>query len=118
MRISDWSSDVCSSDLDARRAAAGARGDRGRGRRARGDERLHRIAQGELFERGRSLFGHRELHYEGRAGRGDRRAADRRKSVRRLGQLRKGDRKSVVDGQSVSVRVELGGGRYIKQKKQ
>src|SRR3546814_9529823 len=47
------------------------------------------------YASGRSLFRHRQLHHEGGAGRGDRRAADRRESVRRLRQLRKGvDRKS------------------------
>jgi cGMP-dependent protein kinase 2 len=78
---------------NARQAAASARGDRGCGCRTRADEQLHRVPQGQLFERGRSLFGHRDLHHEGRAGRGDRRAADRRKSLRRLRQLREGVRR-------------------------
>src|SRR3546814_15943227 len=82
MRISDWSSDVCSSDL---------------------------------LPRGRQLrqplpAPHRE---------GDRRCRDdlrdrgrRDRPVRRPGQ----DRKSVVKGKSVSVRVDLGGRRIIKKK--
>src|SRR3546814_10937129 len=74
MRISDWSSDVCSSDLGraARPTAPG---------RARG-----------------------------RPGRRARRAGRRRPRACRA------DRKSVVKGKSVSVRVDLGGRRIIKKK--
>src|SRR3546814_17435327 len=81
MRISDWSSDVCSSDLcadvgdqDARRGAPRARRDR-------------RPCAGQLSR------------------------ADG-PQPRRLVQ----DRKSVVEGKSVSVRVDLGGRRIIKKK--
>src|SRR3546814_18175154 len=81
MRISDWSSDVCSSDL-SRRASP--------------------------------------LHYRNRRVRARNAATPRRSSVfppprppqREPGQ----DRKSVVSGKSVSVRVDLGGGRIIKKK--
>src|SRR3546814_15016992 len=69
MRISDWSSDVCSSDL-----------------------RRHRVA-----------------------GHGHRIGA--RWSRNRVRPLRpRADRKSVVKGKSVSVRVDLGGRRLIKKK--
>src|SRR3546814_13971911 len=68
MRISDWSSDVCSSDLERPRA----------------------WPLDALFD--------------------DRRPADRL-GIRRW-QL---DRKSVVQGKSVSVRVDLGGRRIIKK---
>src|SRR3546814_15565329 len=98
MRISDWSSDVCSSDLGefndsshginrGRRLAACVRtGTNGRGReRAAGRSRVH--------------------HHGGTAADGARRRQDR------------GDRKSVVWGKRVSVRVDLGGSRIIKQQK-
>src|SRR3546814_17572849 len=82
MRISDWSSDVCSSDLGHRLC-----------RRFRG--RLHRGLGG----RPGGGLGHR---FGGRGLGGG------------FGCL--GDRKSVVEGKSVSVRVDLGGRRIIKQK--
>src|SRR3546814_16273286 len=92
MRISDWSSDVCSSDLGARfpgrcarrGAAGGAGGGADRPRRAR-------------FAAARS----RALSLWPRYRRND----------------DSGDRKSVVSGKSVYVRVDLGGGRIIKKKK-
>src|SRR3546814_13357912 len=94
MRISDWSSDVCSSDL-------------------LGQERLDRpdLGQGAL----KVL-----LHVVGeRPQRGD------VEDLGLVGQIRPlpeqgvdgRDRKSVVSGKSVSVRVDLGGRRIIKQKK-
>src|SRR3546814_13283447 len=76
MRISDWSSDVCSSDL--RRHASGMPGGLRRGRRTLGHCAAPRPG------------GHPAFH---------------------------GDRKSVVWGKSVSVRVDLGGRRIIKKKR-
>src|SRR3546814_11545080 len=96
MRISDWSSDVCSSDLNGRRAQRQWRRqvhqwrDQGRQPRAIDAQRLHRarhrLADGRhsgygLFRNGRHL-----------------------------------DRKSVVKGKSVSVRVDFGGRRIITKK--
>src|SRR3546814_16060006 len=92
MRISDWSSDVCSSDLLWRPSGAG----RGRHRDAedlRGAG--HRLA---CSRRGTALPG---------------RAA----AFRRSPAGRRGDRKSVVSGKSVSVRVDLGGRSSLKKKK-
>src|SRR3546814_13360267 len=80
MRISDWSSDVCSSD-----PADGAR--RGVGVRA--------LRRRPLLPVPRRV----------RGGRGP---------VLAVGQA---DRKSVVSGKSVSVRVDLGGRRIIQKKK-
>src|SRR3546814_17635529 len=89
MRISDWSSDVCSSDLRWRSwFRSGA--DR-RLRYARHSARPCRTA------RPRPLGG------EG--------AAARRPMARQP------DRKSVVSGKSVSVLVDIGGRRIIKKKK-
>src|SRR3546814_19804642 len=82
MRISDWSSDVCSSDLDG-------------------------LAQSGLPDAGgaRWLLGQR-------AG-PDALVVAR---ARGRGQHQR-DRKSVVEGKSVSVRGDLGGRRIIKKKK-
>src|SRR3546814_19375239 len=102
MRISDWSSDVCSSDLhrhDALRPLAG--GDVGTERQLR---------------HGGAGFC-REAEPQGRAGMPvpdlDRLDAV---PVRALARLEQEDRKSVVEGKRVSVRVELGGRRIIKKK--
>src|SRR3546814_19701698 len=105
MRSSDWSSDVCSSDLwrgsceRTRRNAqpcagehAGHRHDRGRGGRQRRD--IHGRSSGQAATRGEGL------------------ACQSRPGV----EVRTGDRKSVVEGKSVSVRVDLGGRRIIKKK--
>src|SRR3546814_14592928 len=85
MRISDWSSDVCSSDLAAN------------------DATLATVAL-----RPRLIWGPGDPHLlpglvaRARAG--------------RLRLIDGGDRKSVVEGKSVSVRVDLGGRRIIKNK--
>src|SRR3546814_3895777 len=81
MRISDWSSDVCSSDLPDARTGEGAGGT------AAGVAAPAQRPPGAGADR------------PGRAG------ADRRQ-----------ERKSVVKGKSVSVRVDLGGRRIIKKK--
>src|SRR3546814_17065416 len=72
MRISDWSSDVCSSDLRCQRIQSTNARPLRAARPARKGARFH---------------------------------------------PRKADRKSVVEGKSVSVRVDLGGSRIIKKKK-
>src|SRR3546814_11497742 len=95
MRISDWSSDVCSSDLGGRagggvRCGAGGRG----GRRAEG------VGDG--------------VAAPGRAPGGGGGAA----AARRGEGGRPGDRTSVVEGKSVSVRVDLGGRRCLKKPRQ
>src|SRR3546814_19128515 len=87
MRISDWSSDVCSSDLgsSACRNRPNWRGTGGRNwlpdpRRRRTD-------------------------------------AETRHGLDRCRPPAPADRKSVVEGKSVSVRVDIGGRRIIKKKK-
>src|SRR3546814_2704222 len=173
MRISDWSSDVCSSDLPAlagdrhidmirvrsgrapgttclrlpqatNRCACGHDrvamrfGERGRSGEARrtwlwagcgtgGDERRCRRALAARCRRAaprpwrphlRTLADtgalRRLLHAVGR-----RDARDREPLFGELDQrtVRRPDRKSVVEGKSVSVRVDLGGRRIIKTKK-
>src|SRR3546814_11831447 len=95
MRISDWSSDVCSSDLLVLRAE-----------------------QEKAFVAGSDI---KEMAFFDHAG--------AVAYIDRLRQLCDGvrllsapasariDRKSVVEGRSVSVRVDLGGRRIIKKKK-
>src|SRR3546814_15883685 len=78
MRISDWSSDVCSSDLGQQGIVDGSAHFR-----RQGVERLGPVepdAADAIFDEGQNL-----------------------------------DRKSVVSGKSVSVRVDLGGRRIIKK---
>src|SRR3546814_18545647 len=100
MRISDWSSDVCSSDLGAlphRRTAPG----RGGGPAASGQGAELQQHQRHLARRDRQRPA-RRAHAGGRRAR--RRCAA-------------GDRKSVVDGKSVAGRVDLGGRRILKKTK-
>src|SRR3546814_15651154 len=96
MRISDWSSDVCSSDL---KHPDDDRGEQA-GKRQTGDRAEF------LADDGIDIIGMRlgQLHlHRALAG------AGAEQSPR--------DRKSVVEGQRVSVRVDLGGRRIIKKKK-
>src|SRR3546814_12568599 len=94
MRISDWSSDVCSSDL-AHRALWRRNG---RACPAGSTARNAGSSQSGADNDGPSRNPH---------------PCDRASSSARLRQ----DRKSVVSGKSVSVRVDLGGRRIIKNKK-
>src|SRR3546814_17959232 len=80
MRISDWSSDVCSSDLFGRRRLGPSMVDRGEPAQPGFTEQGHVDAESQRAKPGI------------------------------------GDRKSVVSGKSVSVRVDLGGRRIIKKK--
>src|SRR3546814_14301510 len=108
MRISDWSSDVCSSDLLA------------------GDERLGiRAVPGEgshvpLWILGSSLFGAQLAAALGLpyafASHFAPDALDEALDIYRRQFKPSEDRKSVVSGKSVSVRVDLGGRRIIKKK--
>src|SRR3546814_16079241 len=98
MRISDWSSYVCSSDL-----LAALIGQRGRG-----------------VGVGRRRFGHRCLEFREPSAATLDRVESRGERYGQFGKL-VGldvvlDRKSVVYGKSVSVRVDLGGRRIIKTK--
>src|SRR3546814_14099397 len=98
MRISDWSSDVCSSDLQRRLGPA----------RQAGHHDLEVPAERRLPARpGGRARPHR---------RGNRRRGDSSRAPRAAGEGRLQDRKSVGEGKSVSVRVDVGGGRIIKTK--
>src|SRR3546814_19263763 len=91
MRISYWSSDVCSSDLPPSMGACGT---------SPAPTLCIRLCP-LSYEVTPPPGGFRHC----RSGGGDARAR------------RRGDRKRVVEGKSVSGRVDLGGGRIIKKKK-
>src|SRR3546814_18841902 len=126
MRISDWSSDVCSSDLDA--ADAGIAPDGGDG-----TDEAH--AADVLVNCGKTAIGLSPEHGAGPASRacgpafcgcrrGRCRPCARRcpapppaslpSAVCPAGGRAAADRKSVVQGKSVYVRVDLGGGGMIQ----
>src|SRR3546814_13410132 len=102
MRISDWSSDVCSSDLEGPDVDTEHRSEHGDSLQC-GDHQ-HTGAEQRLAEPSRWLLHDLRVNLLGleddRAGRVD-------------DQL---DRKRVVVGKSVSVRVDLGGRRIHKKK--
>src|SRR3546814_13740454 len=98
MRISDWSSDVCSSDLTARAFAAEARSTA---------ESALSAAKATLAALDSEATALRKAIDNGAS---HHRALDRIKAA-------PGDRKSVVVGKSGSVRLNLGGRRILKKKK-
>src|SRR3546814_17474747 len=144
MRISDWSSDVCSSDLHCRYDVDLLVG--GAENAAEQidvvatmfgglDERLvgHEDGGGGVGAKRRGSQGARLVRAERRMAAHDyldRLAGDppgglfqQRESAGAAGRMPHGigylggDRKSVVEGKSVSVRVDLGGRRFLKKKK-
>src|SRR3546814_11162112 len=102
MRISDWSSDVCSSDLWPLRKAAPLRSWQGRRRWSSVSCLFSSSSSRCRVQRARSGI----LRMNGCA-----------EWTKRIPAATGGDRKSVVSGKSVSVRVALGGLRIIKKKK-
>src|SRR3546814_17048159 len=137
MRISDWSSDVCSSDLASHlwNRPRLPEGGRPRALLARRPARLdrpwslhvdirskqsRRAARGSARERrrgeGRGLMRDPDTSRDRDTSRGPEMPREpgswsERRAAPRL------DRKSVVKGESVYARVDLGGGRRIKKKK-
>src|SRR3546814_21111418 len=103
MRISDWSSDVCSSDLLNRRAVAAHLAH-------------HAFAEREeiVLEREDDEGGREDQH----PGGGHAEPVPERNPAHHqgAGDEHQQDRKSVVSGKSVSVRVDLGGRRILKKK--
>src|SRR3546814_14273450 len=101
MRISDWSSDVCSSYLSDEGLSA----------------RTHVSPSGRAgaYQCSPSCGWHACRGLSGRA-RADARGMGRGTARRSAGSRPAGDRKSVVSGKSVSVRVDLGGRRITKIK--
>src|SRR3546814_18086809 len=98
MRISDWSSDMCSSDLLAHCRGLRAQDPQ---RQLIGRERGVGFGLGELV---RGAICVREVGTQ----------TDHRRAIRHR---READRKSVVEGKSVSVRVDIGVRGIIKKKK-
>src|SRR3546814_12183687 len=111
MRISDWSSDVCSSDLSktcvARCCPSFVHPPTSQGESKLVGARGLRAGANALDDRTREF--ERGLDTDVTCRRGDTHARPARGG--------KEDRKSVVEGKSVSVRVDLGGRRFIKKKK-
>src|SRR3546814_17919705 len=105
MRISDWSSDVCSSDL--KQGTNSIAFDRHRVGIGRFDREVGHLVDVRVVH---SVM--RQCHRNAETDR------QRMKIVRKAVQShRTADRKSVVSGKSVSVRVDLGGRSIIKKKK-
>src|SRR3546814_14188045 len=103
MRISDWSSDVCSSDL-----IMGRPGPRKR-RLQRSMDAVGEAGSGVIVMLMRPLPGSADAEAAPAPAGG--------MDLRTYGIGAQIDRKSVVSGKSVSVRVDLGGRRIIKKKK-
>src|SRR3546814_15666938 len=99
MRISDWSSDVCSSDLKKFGVKSGVQTQSG-----------HCIINGQIETGDLPAEAPLEMHVQAF---GEQPEARRQVVTSPVGI----DRKSVVEGKSVSVRVDLGGRRIIKKKK-
>src|SRR3546814_18730412 len=109
MRISDWSSDVCSSDLLARNARTAERlGNAFRGRDAR--KVYWAITVGVPNPRQGQL----DLPLGKIGGKGGEKVAPDPEGARTAIKIYSVDRKSGVEGKSVSVRVDLGGRRIFK----
>src|SRR3546814_14355400 len=106
MRISDWSSDVCSSDL----RSLGEHDARLPGDVRRQEQVFQRLAG---FLGGLVVDQLGKLEVGAHIGPVGHRAVD----MAEMALQRRQDRKSVVSGKSVSVRVDLGGRRLIKKKK-
>src|SRR3546814_17619152 len=113
MRISDWSSDVCSSDLNSvLRPRTGS--DPGitlarknlSGRRIYANNHILQSAKGKSGGRGHCRMPRRWIQ---RPGQRPRMETDRRLAKQK-------DRKCDVSGKCVSVSVELGGPRRMKKK--
>src|SRR3546814_15935002 len=112
MRISDWSSDVCSSDLHLAGEIAGNRkADTHVAARRREDHSVvaDQIAT-QVDQRAAGVAG-----VDRGVGLDEVMVVAHARRV--LAQHRTTDRKSVVKGKSVSVRVDVGGGGIMKKKK-
>src|SRR3546814_11485125 len=107
MRISDWSSDGCSSDLDDVRAILNSLGANGPQDGGEGDA-PEAIPQIEIWNKMDTADVDRRAIIEEMAA--------RRPDVAVISAVT-GDRKSVVWGKSGCVRVGRGGGRTTKKKK-
>src|SRR3546814_11776891 len=116
MRISDWSSDVCSSDLVRRNTCFG------HGCRIRAKQVLaaNYREHGRIYDYRRKCPPAEMRRHVGRIPPESMRHHQHRGSGKRSQHAAYGnvdDRKSVVKGKRVSERVVFGGGRILKKKK-
>src|SRR3546814_11158984 len=110
MRISDWSSDVCSSDLIGYGLHLPADLEADRRYRYHSEHGARPVAVAEAGAyRGLSLVELRDGQFSSTATRADAR--------RLLRQAIAADRKGAVEGKECAGRVDLGGRRIIKKKK-
>src|SRR3546814_14601910 len=110
MRISDWSSDVCSSDLKRGPCPVALGGPVGAGPRQeqKGVQHFREIAfPAACRARKYDYYDHKDIF-----ARIDGMSASNWK----VAEAKARDRKGVVTGRSGSVRVDLGGGQIIKKK--
>src|SRR3546814_11243376 len=109
MRISDWSSDVCSSDLSPHRPGPGS---------APSHDALRRPVRLARTEGSRRARRRARQNRPGPSARALRAQGFGEQAPRRGGPvgLLPEDRKSVGEGKGVSVRVDSGGRRNIKKK--
>src|SRR3546814_19721937 len=127
MRISDWSSDVCSSDLGRAfpQRSSGLCDHLVRARLAQRGRRVHRVSRRTALAAGEEMTA--DIAPEQpprRAGRENFRQLIMLRWLAVSGQLAHilnvtlgmGDRKSGVEGKGVAVRLDHGGGRSIKKK--
>src|SRR3546814_16951101 len=99
MRISDWSSDVCSSDLDVKAPE------------------MHGLADGCVEHIQHHQRPRQQVQHRGQPQARPAHADSPARSLSLLLRWLRSDRQSVVSGKSVSVRVDLGGGRNYHKKK-
>src|SRR3546814_14518389 len=117
MRISDWSSDGCSSDLSCSRAARKVAGTDIRPFRSTLFANVDRnTATAALVSDFRPLFADLSVRSPSSSPTGSRAIAPARRTVRH-GMKPPRDRKRVGQGKSVSVRVDVGVRRLFKKKK-
>src|SRR3546814_12200255 len=109
MRMSDWSSDVSSSDLSGPGGRSQQIQEYHASQGRAGQEALRHVLETQPRNHRRRENGH---------GRSGHEPASAPRDQRRQGAVHaQGDRQSVVEGKSVSVRVDLGGRRLSKNKK-
>src|SRR3546814_16715774 len=114
MRISDWSSDVCSSDLATRPTTPSSKRGGTNGSSTRTRTRMGSIAPSVAGTLRRTASSPAPRNRDA----GGEHRDQQRVRCRGRGVVAAADRKSVVWGKSVSVRVDLGGGRLLKKKNQ
>src|SRR3546814_12792273 len=111
MRISDWSSDVCSSDLIDEGKVSDCR----HHEKTRKDQPRNPLPQPPQQRDMHPVHDPGPKPFQIINQKGERKGCDRF-LVNAILRQPSGDRKSVVEGKSVSVSVEIGGRRVIKKK--